>query len=349
MSVALGRNALCIGLLLSLTAFSWSQERSPTRNFIRGHEGIVVRPNIPISPLPRSQPGPRTRDYSVPFEASREAVTLVQRSLNALGYYSGAPDGSAGPQTRRAIGQFQASIGDEATGILTDKQALLLLGNGIWMRTSGPTIAPASAPASGEIRASRLFAGPEDYPPSEFAAYGILAFKSRASSYDRERHLTICDAYISSIRAFDEIPTPLNAQMATVWPVTSSDLANRLMRTPSGQICQSAVDEYGSVAADRALRHAALAGADLTGLGPYLLAWSPSAKKGEVDAIVLIADLSNVHDYPSALEVMLNWVRDIERDPSVWSSGWSLEKLRLTVQRWFDRRGSQLLHIVSKS
>jgi hypothetical protein len=55
------------------------------------------------------------------------------------------------------------------------------------------------------VIASRLFAGPDQYPPEEFAAYGILAFRSRASSQDRARHLMICEAYAATLPHADEL------------------------------------------------------------------------------------------------------------------------------------------------
>ena len=284
-----------------------------------------------------------------------EDIIVIQRALSALGFEAGVADGVIGARTRRAIAQYQSSLGEEATGTLTDRQAVKLTGRRIHARSAGQAVAgmvettAVIASLDGEIRASRLFAGPGNYPPAEFAAYGILAFKSEASSYDRNRYVMICEAYISSIRQFDQLPVPVSAQMATVWPVTGDDIAAALMKAPRQEVCMRAVDAYGNVAADRALRDAALAGAELAGLGPYLLAWSPATKKGARDAIVLIADLSDVHDYAAALDVLLNWVRDIERDPSLWSSGWTLEKLRVTAQRWVDRRGPELLRIVGGS
>jgi amino acid transporter len=44
---------------------------------------------------------------------------------------------------------------------------------------------PTPAPVP-QHEASRLFAGPHQYPPSSFAAYGIVAFPSRATPDDRD-------------------------------------------------------------------------------------------------------------------------------------------------------------------
>lgn len=311
-----------------------------------GTIGTAIRPNDPTPGLTRQRSDSALRVRPAIRAETPEDVVEIQEALSRLGFDAGSPDGLLGPRTQRAISEFQTSLGEDATGILTPHQISRLLQ--ILPRATATSVATQNAmvPMAGDIRASRIFAGPQDYPPSRFAAYGILAFKTRASSHDRARHMMICEAYISSIRPFDEIPLPVGSQMATVWPVVTSHAAAWLTHADEQNLCVRAVDEYDNVTADRALRHAALAGSDLSGLGPYLLAWSPSTKKGAQDAIVLIADLSEVHDYQSSLNVMLSWVQDIERDPSLWIRGWTLEKLRVTAQRWFDRRGTQILHIV---
>ncbi|WP_323016135.1 peptidoglycan-binding domain-containing protein, partial [Devosia sp.] len=48
----------------------------------------------------------------------RERMRFIQSRLNALGYDAGTPDGVSGPRTRRAIANFQASIGEAETGTL---------------------------------------------------------------------------------------------------------------------------------------------------------------------------------------------------------------------------------------
>jgi hypothetical protein len=157
---------------------------------------------------------------------------------------------------------------------------------------------------------------------------------------------TNSQAYVASIRSSRELDLPINAQMVTVWPIATGELASEMQARPEHDICQDAVDHYGSISAEIALRETAMAGVDVSRLGPYMLAWSPATEKGEGDAIVLTADLSDVNDYAAALAVMLAWVRDIESDPSMWSEGWAIDRLRLAAQRWFDRKGSQLLQVV---
>jgi len=68
----------------------------------------------------------------------RERMRIIQTRLNALGYDAGTPDGVAGPRTRRAISNFQASIGEPETGALSEAQLVML-----YERSSGFGAAPA--------------------------------------------------------------------------------------------------------------------------------------------------------------------------------------------------------------
>ena len=140
-----------------------------------------------------------------------------------------------------------------------------------------------TVPASSIGTASRIFASPTQYPPKEFAAYGILAFRSRSSAYDRDRHLMICNAYVATISHASELAVPRAEQMVTVWPLNLPIYSNRLnqLRDHVKDICPIAVDNYGLVIAQRAIKDAERTGVDMTGIGPLLLAWSPSTDKGK--------------------------------------------------------------------
>ena len=193
------------------------------------------------------------------------------------------------------------------------------------------------------VLASRLFAGPDQYPPEEFAAYGILAFGSRASPHDRARHLMICEAYMAGLPHSSGLTIPRSYQMATVWPVDSASTSDILNRMPQNGLCEIAVERYDLTTARTALHDAARVGADTSGIGPFLLAWSPSTNKGKPDALVLVADLSDVTTYPQAQEFLLAWSHDIEQDPSVWRNGWSLAKVRMKIRLWADTYGAKIL------
>jgi hypothetical protein len=210
-----------------------------------------------------------------------------------------------------------------------------------------PKVLRRSLPGSPIVTASRIFAGPSKYPPKEFAAYGILAFRSRPSPYDRERHLMFCNAYVATLSHADELEVPRSEQMATVWPLVSDDASDRLnrLRNYAKEICQIAVDNYGLVIAQKAIKDAEFTGKHLSRAGPFLLAWSPATEKGKKDALVLVSDLSDVTTYEQAHERFLAWSRDIESDPALWIGGWNLERLRTYIRNWVDKYGEKSLAV----
>ena len=85
---------------------------------------------------------------------------------------------------------------------------------------------PPSTLTKFRVRASRIFAGDDQYPPNSFAAYGIIAFRSLATDVTSDRYLAICKGYMSSILSFSELVDEKvipSQQMVTVWPLNSED------------------------------------------------------------------------------------------------------------------------------
>ncbi len=213
--------------------------------------------------------------------------------------------------------------------------------------TAGMTETTTEEPAAegrpaGAVRASRLFTGPASYPPDAFAAYGILAFRARATDADRARHEMICNAYGAVLPATHELAVPRAEQMVTVWPVTSDERAARLNTAPIETACPEAVANYDLVTARTAIREAE-AVTEIDGIGPFLLAWSPATAKGRADVPVLVMDLSEIETYARAQAVFIAWARDIETEPELWRRGWNLERLRRTIRDWADTYGEHLL------
>ncbi|UXU75045.1 MULTISPECIES: hypothetical protein [unclassified Paracoccus (in: a-proteobacteria)] len=215
------------------------------------------------------------------------------------------------------------------------------------MATSAPP--PTSSPppmtgTDGGLRASRIFAGPGQYPPQDFAAYGIVAFPGLATSADRPRHLMICEAYVANLPNADALDIPAAEQMVTVWPVAQDSLAQELTRTGGIAPCPAAVDGYNQMLGLRALRLAERAGARPGDRrGPFLLAWSPGRQHGQDGAHVLIADLSHVNTPDQAAAAFRRWARDIEGQPELWQRGWDMERLRLSLRNWADDLGARIL------
>jgi len=197
-----------------------------------------------------------------------------------------------------------------------------------------------------QILASRAFAGPTQYPPQQFKAYGIVAFTSKAVSYDFPRHQMICNAYIASLPSYKEISTSINNQMVTVWPIETDSAADRINAMPLDyKLCKEAISSYGFVTALTAINDARNSNAKLDGLGPFLLAWSPSGQKGRPDALVLVSNLSNVTTFEQARQVFLRCSHDIVENPEIWENGWNNEKLKAMIRFWADRYGPKTLKV----
>lgn len=205
------------------------------------------------------------------------------------------------------------------------------------------TIDGASPDIFGEQeKATRIFAAPNQYPPKDYAAYGILAFRANASEADVAWHLDICKAYVSAL----PLSTPKSdksKQMVTVWPVKTTVTANALNKPAATDVCKSAVENYDLDLAQKAIRSARLQGREIDGRGPFLLAWSPTDKIGSDQAVILIGDFSDATTYEENLAIMTRWAVDIESDPSIWDpQGFTAEKLRHKIKSIVDRYGSYI-------
>ncbi len=119
-----------------------------------------------------------------------------------------------------------------------------------------------------DIYPSRLFAGPKQYPPTSFAAYGIVAFPSRAARADVERYQMICEAYATTLPHFKEVGTLPAQQMVTVWPIDDEAEAQRLNAEPREDRCQEAVLHYGLLVPLQAIKDANQSNATIKGRGP---------------------------------------------------------------------------------
>ena len=194
------------------------------------------------------------------------------------------------------------------------------------------------------IYATRLFAGPTQYPPKDFKAYGIVAFKARPTPADLGRYEMICNAYVAGLLSPSEAGVPRTSQMVTVWPIDSDAIATRLNAMPVGAECSQAGNNYGLHAAQEAI---ASAPGSFAGAGPFLLAWSPSTAKGQSGAPVLSADLSDVTTPGQARDLFFQWSKDIQEKPELWEHGWSVEEIRVTIRLWADKYGSAVLKFLS--
>ncbi|MEM7044046.1 MAG: hypothetical protein AAF543_14645 [Pseudomonadota bacterium] len=208
---------------------------------------------------------------------------------------------------------------------------------------------PSVLPPPGVI-ASRLFAGPGQYPPEAFAAYGIVAFRSSALTEDQERNLAICEGYRSTLlpssTVTEELDIPTSRQMVTVWPIATDAVAAGLESGEIDDVCATAIDQYGFTSASVALRDPAFQRHVNGGDGPFLLAWAPTDQIGQRGALVLVLDLSYVRTPSQARRMFILWAREIEGDSSLWdNSGWNVSRLRAKLSLLADFYGSRALSL----
>ena len=215
---------------------------------------------------------------------------------------------------------------------------------------AAPDPEPMAPMSSEPVFATRLFAQREDYPPANFAAYGIVAFTALATTSDEARYRNICEAYFSALIDSGSSGAAVESQMVTVWPIID-DHPDGLIDTLNTQVredgmCADAVKYYDLAIARIALRHAKMAGVELSGPGPFMLAWAPGTNKGRKNAAVLVADLGDVRSQADAREAMRIWREDIEGDPDFWKNGFSALKLRAKLRQLVNRYGNDLMKFV---
>lgn len=221
---------------------------------------------------------------------------------------------------------------------------------------TGGSARPGSAPQNRLlIRASRAFAGPGQYPPTQFAAYGIVAFHSLPFDTDEtNRYLNICRGYLAAVpRAKNLLDqgVPLSKQMVTVWPLDNARLAGELnlSNQDPGLICRKAVSAIDIASSRNAILTARLTkpGRSLDGRGPYVIAWSPAQSFGKPNAAVLILNLSSASTAAQAAEMFRDWSNDVEANPQLWTGGWNNKSIRVILRLWADRWGSKVLSLLS--
>ena len=218
---------------------------------------------------------------------------------------------------------------------------------------TAPTVAPApkSAPTAApsapigvpvpRLVPARVYLRAADIPPPSIGAYGVVALRSKATPANRERLLRACIAYRASLPPQRTLPgsIPPSNQMLTIWPLDEPD-ASEAMKDD----CDFAVDHYdlvgGILAIQDASRHQ---GANLEGMGPFLIGWSPSNARGVPDKVVLIFDLSRLESQASFDEAFTIWQKRIVENPTLWVSGFSVTRIRLALRDFVDHYGTDVV------
>jgi len=258
-----------------------------------------------------------------------------------------------------ATGVDQPPEEDETTGVESDPEngEVAADSDGMFVQDN----VEVSRSVSGSISplfTARSFAAPGEFPPADYAAYGILAFTQRPTASTFDRFVKICLAYSAAFPLSNELPdVSTDMQAVTVWPVTSEAVIESLNAVSDEiEACEIAVRGYGLAPAQDALRAAkiGLQGKTLRGepinlssldRGPYLLAWAPGNMKGESDTLILGMDLSLVETEDVAAAAFRLWIGDIQSSPELWSRGWNVQRVRFRLRQWIEKTGEDLARL----
>jgi hypothetical protein len=254
-----------------------------------------------------------------------------------------APAGRSGERTILQQGPAAPQSGSPPDAIFEDAIGPVQRPGGLKKAKAPHT----SAVRNGELRSSGVFAGPHNYPPQEFAAYGIVAFPQNGTSATRARHIMVCEAFVATLPAPSDLAVPTNEQMVTVWPVRQDALAAELSAIVSSadrlRGCDRAVDNYHLSTALTALRQAGPHVRTWSGRGPFLLAWSPAVSKGQPGVTVLASDLSDAVTAEALRARFQEWRDEIEQNPELFGKRWTRERLVLAIREWADRWGGIII------
>ena len=194
---------------------------------------------------------------------------------------------------------------------------------------------------------TRVFASGQQYPPRNFAAYGVVAFRSGVTSTRRDRYIAICEGYVASILSSHEMGNQsldTAEEMVTVWPLNSEVQAEEWNFAAAGSDCESIVGSIDMQTSSRMIRLAEQqTDRQLRGVGPFLLAWSPADSVYNKKARILMLDLSDVELPDQAVRMFNYWNEQIMEDPEIWDGTWNLERIRLKIMLAADKWGTNLL------
>jgi len=186
----------------------------------------------------------------------------------------------------------------------------------------------------------RAFLRSAEIPPQAIGAYGVVAFRAKATPANRDRLLMVCQAFVAALPPQKSVPSTVSVgdQMLTIWPLDepASPEADK-------DDCPFAIAHYDLYGGDAAIADAERQGAKLGADGPFLIGWSPSNSRGVPDKLVLVVDMSAYTSQDSFDHAFQFWKQKIVEDPSLWRTGFSIEAIRLAVRDFADTYGDTIL------
>jgi hypothetical protein len=204
----------------------------------------------------------------------------------------------------------------------------------------GREIIASNTPSASRLVPVREFLRSVQIPPQDYGAYGVMAFRAKATPVSRARLKMACTAFTATLARNQDVPksVAVKDRMLTVWPLDDPDA-----KEAKADDCEFLLDHYELYAADSAIEDARKQGAHFGDEGPFLIGWSPSNTRAVPDKLVLVIDMSGLSSQDSFNQMLRFWKEKIVQDTEMWRQGFSIDRFRLSVRDFVDHYGDTIL------
>jgi hypothetical protein len=288
----------------------------------------------------KSQLDPDCNDASPPAADTAGPAPAPANAPQGSSTDTGADRGD-----RRAI-EFGGGGSGNATDTTTQTSGKVIqrTGKGVWRsigKRGGVSAKAVASDNNGPLQPVRAYLRARDIPPAGVGAYGLVVFHSRPTPANRAKLLMVCKSFVAYFPRSEEASAPISDQMMTIWPVVRPD-APEIQKDD----CDYAIDHYDLVASESAISDATIQHGKFGGPGPFLVGWSPSNARTVPGALVLVIDMSKKNTQAEIDQAFQFWKNEIVEDPSKWRNGWSVERIRVSLQIFADTYGPAMMDSV---
>lgn len=174
----------------------------------------------------------------------------------------------------------------------------------------------------------------------DFGAYGVLLFSKLPNSFERQRYIEVCSAYLESIEPVSEYPKHTKSKLMVTYWLLAVKPDIKLINE-----CSYLVDHYDYARATELASSASL----LSATDIMLVAWkSPYESAAEETDSILVVKLTNFEneDLHRAFSI---WKSRITTRPEVWNDGiqlvFAIEAFRSLIQKY----GEDIVKVVKSA